>query len=142
MQFAIHVVTVDLGSKCGLNLRGGSTEGDPVAAPRHVSYGESLRLQPVGQFLYVAVAQTETVGPLVGGEPLMVARRLAILLVRQELGKSLPLGGGRHRQKGHVTETKRRIRGPLIVLGQCLAMDVPLERHSGSAGQRAWDAVG
>ena len=57
------------GLERAVDLGGGSTKSNGVAAARGSHYRESLRLQPVGDLLDVAGAESETIGILFGGEP-------------------------------------------------------------------------
>jgi len=83
MGLAVHLKDVHRGVQRARNLAGVPTKGDPVAPPRLVLNREPGALEPCRHFVGVARAQPEPVAELFGGEPLTIARRGGILLVRQ-----------------------------------------------------------
>ena len=115
-RVSVGVEVVYLGLEGLLGLRGGSAEDDPIAAAGDILNPEALRLEPGGELLNVVGAEAEAVGILLGCEPLVIERRVGILLLRQKLVERFPLAGRGHGEQRHIVELERRIDCAPIVL--------------------------
>lgn len=93
VPFARDLMYVDGCAKRFLDLGGGSAEDDEVAAARHALHGEAAGFQPRGGPVDVLPAGAETLGKLLGRELVVVERRVAVLLRREQIVERLLLGG-------------------------------------------------
>src|SRR5215467_1138662 len=116
VYFPIHIVAVYFRTERVPYLCGGATEGDPVPSTRDIGYREALCFEPGRNFLDVCGAHSKTIGPLLRGDPLVVVRRLKVLLFNQEFLKRFLLPRRWRHLQSKGTEAKRRVGGPLIVL--------------------------
>src|ERR1700674_5987494 len=88
MHFAIHHVVMELSVEGGLDLSGGPTEEDFVAAGGDSGHGQALRLQPGNYLAEVAFTHSEAIAELRCSQPLVVGRRHPVLLLGEQLVKS------------------------------------------------------
>ena len=80
MDFIANLVGMNRGMECGLHLRGGAAENDGAAAGRDLFHLHAMLLQPAHNLGSVGVRDAEALAILLGREPLMVVRRLGVLL--------------------------------------------------------------
>src|ERR1700682_6007803 len=66
VRLAVDVEVAKLGLESALGLGDGTAEGDPIASASDPAYAEALRLEPVGDLLYVTGAKAEAVTILLG----------------------------------------------------------------------------
>ena len=84
VRLAFDQVTVNLGLKRGLHLRGRSTDGDRVSPARHGNHLQALFLKPLCDFAEIDVAHAEALPILFRRQPVVIIRRAGRLLVYQE----------------------------------------------------------
>ena len=78
-----------------LDLGGGAAENDGAAAGRDLFHFHAMALQPVDDLGCVGVGDAEALSVLLGREPLMVVRRLGVVLRVDELIQGVLLGRSR-----------------------------------------------
>src|SRR5215831_14798298 len=83
MKLAVQIVTVNGGLEGCFDLGGGGVKANPSTTARGGRQLESLRLEPFGHLIVIALRGAEAIRELFRSEPLVIAGRVWILLVRE-----------------------------------------------------------
>ena len=94
MDLAVHQIAIELRVKGAFDLGRGATEKDLGAGAGVAVHRQALRLQPGRNFREIALAHAEARGVLLRSQPLVIVRRVRVLLFGQQLiQRGLLLGG-------------------------------------------------
>jgi len=141
MNFGAHLVAVDPGMECRLDLARRAAETDKIAAACGVPDGESLRAQPEGDFVQIGRTRPEPVGVGLRRQPIVIVRRCRVLLFRQQLFESgLPIGR-RLQHQGDVPEREIGFHRPKVVLRLRLSRNAASNDYGMAGIDRASNAI-
>ena len=114
---AVDPILVEFGAEDAFHLRRSPAEEDPGTGAGETVDGQALRFQPGRHFGEVVRAHAKTSGILLWSQPLVIVRRVGVLLLLQQLLQGGLLGGGQPEYHGSVLDAHAAIHPALIKLG-------------------------